>query len=108
MGGNVGKRILILLALALVGMFVIACNDSSEASDAVNTAAPTNPGPAQVVLGDRPVGVAGSRFTDPDVEINLTAEVVDWDILDGETVVGLRRPVSQPCDPCDGGRQSQS
>jgi hypothetical protein len=55
MGGNVGKRILILLALALVGMFVIACNDSSEASDAVNTAAPTNPGPAQVVLGDRPV-----------------------------------------------------
>jgi len=86
MGGNVGKRILILLALALVGMFVIACNDSSEASDAVNTAAPTNPGPTQVVLGDGPVGVAGSRFTDPDVEINLTAEVVDWDKLDGKTV----------------------
>ena len=45
-----------------------------------------NPGPAQVALGDGPAGVAGSRFTDPDVEINLTADVFQWEVLDGEFV----------------------
>ena len=97
------RRYLIFMALfAAFALLAAACGDGDsadntrvdgaarvQASDFAGDAAdgqPSNPGPAQVTLGDGPAGIAGSRFTDPDVEINLTAEVVSWEVLGGEFV----------------------
>ena len=74
-----------LLTLAmLVAIVAMACGASSAVVDIAAAEQPSNPGPAQVTLGDGPAGIAGSRFTDPDVEINLTADVVQGEVLDGE------------------------
>ncbi|MCH8841193.1 MAG: multicopper oxidase domain-containing protein, partial [Planctomycetes bacterium] len=76
----------ILVAGLAVLLGITACGGSSTAVDTVSAQQPSNPGPAQVALGDGPAGVAGSRFTDPDLEVNLTADVVQWEVLDGEFV----------------------
>ncbi len=41
---------------------------------------------SEIVLRDGPPGVAGSRFSDPDVVVELTASVFDWEVIPGETV----------------------
>lgn len=86
MGEAPGKRFLLMALFALVAIVAIACGGSSEAAESPTVGEPSNPGPAQVILGDGPAGIAGSRFTDPDVVINLTAGVFQWQVLDGETV----------------------
>ena len=78
-------RVLILALFALAAILAMACSGSSAVLDTISVEQPSNPGPAQVTLGDGPAGIAGSRFTDPDVVINLTADVVQWEVLDGET-----------------------
>ncbi|MCI0878783.1 MAG: hypothetical protein J4N78_07860, partial [Chloroflexi bacterium] len=75
---RIGILILALLSLATIGAVAWGVTVAAEQ--------PSNPGPAKVTLGDGPAGIAGSRFTDPDVEINLTADVVQWEVLDGEFV----------------------
>ena len=88
-----------LLNFALLSLVVIAgaacSNDDNNEVEAPVAAASVGgaatqalpkSGPAQVALGDGPAGVEGSRFTDPDVEIDLTAEVVQWEVLEGEFV----------------------
>ncbi len=95
MSKKIGIGILSFGLLAIVAFAAAACSDdgdkavparqvASVAGAAI--AAPTNPGPAQVSLGDGPAGVSGSRFTDPDVVVNLTADVIQWEVLDGEFV----------------------
>ena len=86
MGMKFGKGALLLVLLSLAAMVATACGGSSLGAASVKAEQPSNPGPAQVALGDGPAGIAGSRFTDPDVVINLTADVVQWQVLDGETV----------------------
>ncbi len=76
----------ILVAGLAVLLGITACGGSAPVVDTAAASEPSNPGPAQVTLGDGPPGIAGSRFTDPDVEINLTADVVQWEVLDGEIV----------------------
>jgi len=94
---NIGMGMVSLALLALLAFIATACggetnaasSHASAASGVVVPAAPSarvNPGPAQVALGDGPAGVAGSRFNDPDVEIDLTADVVQWEVVDGEFV----------------------
>ncbi len=90
-----GISVLGLVLVSIVAFAAAACGSSGSdsaptilAASAAGAAAPvaTNSGPAQVALGDGPAGVAGSRFNDPDVEIDLTADVVQWEVLDGEFV----------------------
>ena len=72
-----------MVGLAIL-LGIMACGGTVRVADITSASEPSNPGPAQVTLGDGPAGIAGSRFTDPDVEINLTADVVQWEVLDGE------------------------
>lgn len=92
---KIGIGLLTFALLSLVALAAAACGDDADKAKPVTEAASvaraaitasTNSGPAQVALGDGPAGVAGSRFADPDVEINLTADVVQWEVLDGEFV----------------------
>ena len=75
---NIDRRVVSLVLLALFAIMATACgggasaasDDTSAASGVVAPVAPSdpvNPGPAQVTLGDGLAGVAGSRFTDPDI-----------------------------------------
>ena len=88
-----------ILNFALLSLVVIAgaaCsnyeNNETEtpvaAASAKGAAAQALPRsePVRVALDDGPVGVEGSRFSDPDVEVSLTAEVVQWEVLEGEFV----------------------
>ena len=84
MGAKSRIRVLVLALSTLAAIVVMACGGSADVLDTTTAAQPTNPGPAQVTLGDGPAGIAGSRFTDPDVEINLTAGVIQWEVLGGE------------------------
>ena len=84
------------LALMLTLAFgAVACSSTSgnEPAKAVVTSVggatgltSTSSDLPQVILGDGPAGIAGSRFTDPNFEINLTADVVQWEVLGGEFV----------------------
>ena len=84
----------VLLSLVVFAGAACSNGDNNEvespvaAASVAATAAQALPesGPAQVALGDGPAGVEGSRFTDPDVDIDLTAEVVQWEVLEGEFV----------------------
>lgn len=69
------KRVLIGLTVLIGALFTFGIAGCSE-----------NSGTAQVELGTGPAGVPGSRFTDPDVEIDLSADVFKWEVLDGEFV----------------------
>ena len=93
MNKRIGMGVVSLVLLSLVALIAAACGDETDtasndagAASPSGPSAPLNPGPAKVVLGDGPAGVAGSRFSDPDVEIDLTADVVQWEVLDGEFV----------------------
>ena len=96
MSSKIATGLLTLALLSLVVFAGAACSndDNNEvgtpvaAASVAEAAAQPLPksGPAQVALGDGPAGVEGSRFTDPDVEIDLTAEVVQWEVLEGEFV----------------------
>lgn len=83
---NVGQKVLILILICVAAVAAIACGGSSAETGFAAIQQPADPGPSQVKLGDGPAGIAGSRFTDPDVEINLTAGAFQWEILDGESV----------------------
>ena len=96
MSSKIATGILNFALLSLVVIAGAACSndDNNEVEtpvaaasvEEVSTQALPKSGPAQVALGDGPAGVEGSRFTDPDVEIDLTAEVVQWEVLEGEFV----------------------
>lgn len=88
--GLLGLSLMLTLAFGAV-----ACSSTSgnEPAKAVVTSVggatgltSTSSDLPQVILGDGPAGIAGSRFTDPNFEINLTADVVQWEVLDGEFV----------------------
>ena len=91
MSSNIATGLLNFALLSLVVIAGAACSkDNNEVETPVAAAsvegaatqALPKSGPAQVALGDGPAGVEGSRFTDPDVEIDLTAEVVQWEVLE--------------------------
>ena len=95
MSKMIGIGVLSLVLVSIVAFAAAACSNSGnefapaiQAASAAGASVPasSNPGPAQFALGDGPSGVAGSRFSDPDVEVNLTADVVQWEVLDGEFV----------------------
>ena len=96
MSSKIATGLLTFALLSLVAIAGAACsNDNNNEVEAPVAAASVEgaatqalpkSGPAQVALGDGPAGVEGSRFTDPDVEIDLTAEVVQWEVLEGEFV----------------------
>ncbi|MEX0762254.1 MAG: multicopper oxidase domain-containing protein [Dehalococcoidia bacterium] len=51
------------------------------------TATPTvSTNPVLVPLKDGPAGIPGSRFDDPDVVVDLTASVFQWEVYEGERV----------------------
>ncbi|MBN4064537.1 multicopper oxidase domain-containing protein [Dehalococcoides mccartyi] len=82
------------MALLLLVAFTAACSDDAGKPSPSLTAASVGQAAVasnssvsnQVVLGDGPAGIAGSRFTDPDVVVNLTAEVFQWEVIEGEMI----------------------
>lgn len=92
------KKLLLVSIGVILALVAAACGGGEEATPApTSTTIPVveenenQPGGVKtlaqlIVLGTGPAGVAGSRFTDPDVEINLTAEVVQWEVVAGEIV----------------------
>jgi FtsP/CotA-like multicopper oxidase with cupredoxin domain len=94
---NLGRYVVSLALLSLLAFLATACGAETSSATTnpiansgvgspIDPSAPANPGPAQVTLGDGPAGVAGSRFTDPDVVVNLTADVFQWEVYDGEFI----------------------
>jgi FtsP/CotA-like multicopper oxidase with cupredoxin domain len=86
-----------LLGLALMSMLAFAAVACSNSGNEPTKAIVASVGGAagltstisdlpQITLGDGPAGVVWSRFTDPDVEINPTADIAQWEVLDGEFV----------------------
>ena len=88
--GLLGLVLMLTLAFRAVACSSTSGNEPAKAVVASVWGATALPSTSsdlpQITLGDGPAGIAGSRFTDPDVEINLTADVVQWEILDGEFV----------------------
>ena len=85
MNHRFGMGLLGLVLMLTLAFGAVACSSTSsnepakavEASAGGATALPsTSSDLPQITLSDGPAGIAGSRFTDPDVEINLTADVV--------------------------------
>lgn len=69
---------LLVAITTVVAITGLACGGGATADQS----GPNNHG---IQLKDGPPGQPGSRFDNPDVEVNLTAQVFEWEVYEGQT-----------------------